>query len=237
MAPQFSLSDIWFFGISVVALALVPTAFATRAWIFPAWFAGIGVYLLVAPAALHPAWNVWVWLLLSQGPWIALVPDLLSRGRAARSLDAVPLRSLLAFSLLHLLGARHVFSALSGDLPPDFALEIASGETLTAFGAGILWLFCRPEKLWFRLLAMFWNAQALTGSLVWSWALLRAHTGLPVVGVPSPDLHAYFGGWPGGLEAFFWIPLAVCLHAAVFYKLLRPDPDAPIACSSGEIIP
>lgn len=237
MASLFSLSEYWFFGVSVLALWLVPAAFGRNSWLFPGWFAGVSVFLLGAPATLQPAWNVWVWLLLSQGPWIALVPDLMAHGRAARALDAVPLRPLLAWSLLHLLAARHVFSAVSGELPPDFALEIASGETLTALAGGVLWLFCRPEKLWFRLLALFWNAQALTGSLVWSFTLLRAHPGLPVGGVPAPDLHAYFGGWPGGLEAFFWLPLAICLHATLFYKLLRRAPDAPAARFPGDPIP
>lgn len=237
LAHPFSLSELWLFAGSIFGLLLVPAALRRAAWIFPAWFAGLGLFLLAAPASLHPERNVWVWLLLSQGPWIFLVPDLFARGRAARALDAVPLRPLLAWSLLHLLAGRHVFSALAGELPPDFALSIASGEVLTALGALVLWIVCRPEKTWFRILAMFWNAQAFAGSLAWSLRLLRAHGGLPAWGSPAPELHAYFAAWPGSLEAFFWIPVAIGLHAAIFYKLLirhRGGAEIPVVRFSGE---
>jgi hypothetical protein len=237
MVTLFSLPELWFFALSAASLWLVPAAFGRAAWLFPAWFGVLGLYLLVAPAALHPAINPWIWLLLSQGPWVALIPDLFAHGRAAIVLDSVPLRSLLAWSLLHLLAARHVWSAFTGELPPEFALEIASGETLTAIGGILLWLFCRPASLWFRFFALFWNAQALVGSLMWSLRLLRAHPGWTHWGNPEPDLYGFFRTGTGALEAFFWIPLAVGLHAALFYKLLRRGTEVSGARNHGDVIP
>src|SRR5690606_32887602 len=116
-------ADLWLFAGSFLALLLVPAALGRAVWLFPAWFAGVGLVALFAPGVLHPAGNPWVWLLMTQGPWLLLVPDLLARGLAARALDAVSLRALLAVSLLHLIGARHVFSALHGALAPEAGLE------------------------------------------------------------------------------------------------------------------
>ena len=219
-----SPADLWLFVGSFLALLLVPATLGRAAWLFPAWFAGVGLFTLFAPEALHPAGNVWVWLALTQGPWLLLVPDLLARGLAARALDAVPLRALLALSLLHLIGARHVFNALHGALAPEAGLEIAVGDTLTALGAAALWTLYRTgrtSRLWFRLLALFWNAHALAGTLAFSVRLARAHPAAPAAWqVPEPELHALFAGWPGALEALFWVPLALVVHAAVFYKLI-----------------
>jgi hypothetical protein len=231
--PDFSMApaDLWLFAASLLGLWLVPAALGRAAWIFPAAFAALGLFLLIVPVSMHPGQNVWVWLLLSQTPWLLLVPDLLAHGRAARMLDNVPVRALLAWSLLHLVGVRHVLSALHGALSPEVALEMALGELITVVGALLLWLVCRPEKdwfpkFWFRVAALLWNSHALLTSLDFSTGLARAHTGMTVWSDPSPETHLYFAAWPGSLEALFWTPLAIGLHAALFYKLLRARPDA-----------
>jgi hypothetical protein len=221
MAPVFlAPADLWLFGWSLLGLWLVPATLGRAAWIFPAWFAIAGVFVIAAPDGMHPGEHFLVWLVGSQAPWVLLIPDLLARGRAARLLEAVPLRALLAWSLVHFMGVRHLLGALQGDLPAGFALETAAGETLSGLGALLLWLVYRPEKRWFRFLALFWNAHALVTSLALSARLLRTHTGLPVWGAPSLEIHGYFASWPGSMETFFWIPLAIGLHLAIFYKLL-----------------
>jgi hypothetical protein len=202
-------------------------------WIFPAAFAALGIFLLASPATLHPAHNVWTWLFLSQAPWLLLVPDLLARGRVARALDGVPLRALLAWSLLHLIGVRHVFSALHGSLSPEVALGIAAGELITVAGALFLWLAYRPQKTLFRIAALFWNTHALFTSLEVSTRLARAHAGFSVWSAPSPEIHLYFATWPGSLEAIFWIPLAIGIHVAVFYRLLGDRQDTRREASAG----
>lgn len=228
-----SPADLWLFAGSFLALLLVPAALGRTVWLFPAWFAGIGLLTLFAPEALHPAANPWVWLVLAQGPWLLLLPDLVARGLAARALDAVPLRALLALSLMHFIGTRHVLSALHGALTPETGLEIAVGETLTALGAAALWALCHPgrsSRLWFRLLALFWNANALAGTLALSVRLVRAHPDSPAAWqIPEPGLHILFAGWPGALEALFWMPLALMVHAAVFYKLIVVRPENTVA--------
>jgi hypothetical protein len=229
--PSFplALADLWLYAFSLIGLLLVPAALGRVVWIFPAGFAVVGLFLLAAPSALHPEQNAWTWLLLSQAPWLLLVPDLLARGRVARLLDVVPLRALLAWSLLHFMGVRHAVAALSGDLAPGFAVDIAAGETVTGIGAAFLWMLCRSEKIrfsfWFRMVLIFWNTHALFTSLALSTRLLRAHGVLPAWGDPSPEIHAHFAAWPNSLETFFWIPLAIGLHAAIFYKLFHYRAD------------
>jgi len=223
------LPELWFYGFALFGLLAVPAALGRFVWLFPAALAALGLYLVVAPDVLHPRDNVWIWLLLSQGTWIALVADLLFRGRIAAVLDGVPLRPLLYWSLFQLMAQGHLLAAATGRLSVAFASELAGGVFLTALGALLLWWIDKPDRLWYRLVALFWNAQALTAVLFASARILQSHPGLPVAdGFAPPEgalsLFAHFSAWPGALEALFWQPLAICLHAAIFYKLLRRPP-------------
>ena len=232
MTPAFaglSLPEVWFYGFALFGLLAVPAALGRFVWVFPAALAALGLYLAIAPDILHPRGNVWIWMLLSQGPWLALAADLLFRGKAAAVLDAVPLRPLLYWSLFQLMAQGHLFAAATGRVPASFAAELAGGVFLTGLGAVLLWWIHKPDRLWFRLVALFWNAQAFTAMLFASARVLQSHPGLPVAdGIPPPEgalsLFAHFSAWPGALEALFWMPLAVSLHAAIFYKLLRRPP-------------
>lgn len=224
-----SVPDLWFYAFALFGLLAVPAALGRFAWIFPAGLALLGLWLAVAPEALQPGRNVWLWLLLSQASWIALAADLVFRGRASAVLDAVPLRPLLYWSLFQMMGQRHLLAAASGQLSADFAAELAGGTFLTGVGAALLWWLYKPDRLWYRLLALFWNAQAFTAALMASARILQSHPGLPVPeGFALPEgagsLFAHFSAWPGALEALFWQPLAISLHAVIFHKLLRRPP-------------
>lgn len=222
-----AVSDVWLFAASAAGLLLVPAACGRLAGAVPAAFAGLGVFLIAQPElplVLQPSRSVVIWFLMGFGPLLLLVPDLFARGRAARLIDAIPLRALLAWALVHVMGVRHILSALVGELEPGFALGVASGEFFSALGAGLLAVWHRPDSRWFRFAALFWNIHALVSSLEFSARLLAAHPGMPVFGRPDPGSFAYFSAWPGALEALFWTPLLLCLHAALFYKLIRPRP-------------
>ena len=217
-----TISDIILFAFSLLGLFLVPAGLGRAAWVLPAGLAGVGLYVLFAPASLHPHDNPWVHVLLSQGPWMLLVLDLACRGNISRLLDSVSLRALLAFSLFRLMGVRLVFSALTGDLAPEFALEAVTGELLAALGALVLWAFYHPQSRWYRGVLIFWNTYALVVSLALNFRILRADGNIPfTVGYASREIHRYFATWPNALDAFFWIPLGIGVHAAIFHTLIR----------------
>jgi hypothetical protein len=224
------VSVLWFFLFSLLGMFLVPAAAGRAAWMFPAGFAGLAAFLLLTPPALHPFLNPWVFTLLAMGMWVPFTVDLLARGRVARVLDAVPLRALVALALFRFMGLRHAQAALSGDLPPDIALATATGELFTATGALFLWAIWRPAGAWHRVLLVLWNTWGLLTALALAFRIFRSAPGLSFLPLAEPSfaVHGYFTQWPGALEAFFWIPLAICLHLAVFYRIHRQAARGPI---------
>lgn len=228
MIPAWVLSpEPWLFLISALGLWLVPASLGRFTWVVPAAFAALGVYLIAEPElppVLQPSRSPAIWFLLTLAPLLLLLPDLFARGRAARLIDGIPLRHLLAWSLVHIMGVRHVLSALQGDLGAGLALGIVSGEFFSALGAAALWVWYRPESRVFRFAALFWNVHALVTTLEFALRLMAAHPGMPFFASPSPELFSLFSSWPGSLEALFWVPLLLCLHAALFYKILSPRP-------------
>lgn len=222
------LGDWWLFASCALGLLLVPAALGRFAGVVPAAFVGLGLFLIAQPElppVLQPSRSVVIWFLAGVLPFLLLVPDLFARGRAARLIDTIPLRALLAWALVHVMGLRHVLSAMVGELEPGFALATASGEFFSAVGAAVLWLWHRPGSRWFRVAALFWNIHALITTLELAVHLVLAHPGMPVLNRPDPGTFAYFSRWPGALEALFWTPLLLCLHSAIFYKLVRPEPQ------------
>ncbi len=229
LAVTEQVSALWLFLFSLLGLCLVPAAVGRATWLFPAAFGGLAAFLLLAPPSLHPFLNPWTFVLLLQGAWILFALDLFTRGRVATALDAVPVRALVALSLFRFMGLRHVQAALGGDLPPEFALTLATGELFTASGALLLWIVWRPESGWHRVALVIWNAWGLMTALGVAFRLLRSAPALSFLPFTEPSFaaHAYFTQWPNALEAFFWIPLAVCLHLAVFYSLYRNPSRGP----------
>jgi hypothetical protein len=224
-----TIVELILFGFTLLGLVWAPAGLGRFVWVFPAGLGALALFLWFAPANVHPAWNPWVHLVLSQIPWLLFVLDLVFNGRISRELGSVSIRALLAFSLFRFMGARFVFSAITGDLMPEFAIEAASGEVLAALGALILWAFYRPKSKWYRGILIFWNTYALMMALGLNFRILRADPGLPLsMGHASREVHQYFTSWPNGLDAFFWIPVAIAIHAWIFwalFKTTRPDPD------------
>lgn len=223
-------ADLMLFAVSALGLWLARGALSRLAGGLVAAFAVLGLFLIAEPelpVALQPSRSAAVWFLVTLVPFLLLIPDVLARGRVARLLDLMPLRALIAWGLVHAVGVRHILSALQGELSPDIALGIASGEFFSALGAAFLWIFYRPDARWFRIAAVFWNVHALLTTLEFAVSLQGAHPAMPFLSRPAPELFGYFAAWPGNLEALFWTPLLLCLHTALFYKLLSPRSAAP----------
>lgn len=217
-----TISDIILFAFSLLGLFLVPAALGMAAWAVPAGLAGVAAILLLAPAGLHPAVNPWTHVVITQLPWVLFVLDLLFNGRIARRLTPVSIRSLLAFSLFRFMGLRLIFAAATGDLTPLWAVEAASGEFFAALGALILWAIYRPQSRWYRALLIFWNTYALMMALGLNFRVLRADPGLPLsFGHASREVHLFFNSWPNALDAYFWMPVAIGVHAWIFWALWR----------------
>ncbi len=203
---------------SILGFFLIPSALGRWTWVVPGGFAGLNLFLFIAPEFLQPRQDVVIYLLLSQAPWILFCADLVFRGRIARVVEQVPVRSWIALPIFRFLGVGFFFMAYTGDLPPDFAIHFSFGELVTALGALLLWILFRPANLWYRSLLFFWNAYGLMAALMLSWVLLRSHPGFSS-GQPSFDIHGYFAGYPQVWIPLFWIPLSICAHASVFFKL------------------
>jgi hypothetical protein len=226
-----TLSDLWLFAISVLGLWLVPPALGRLAGGFVVAFGVMGLFLIAQPELpilMQPAHSPALWFLLTLVPLALIIPDLFARGRIARVVDEVPLRDLMGWSVIHVLGLRHIFSAMQGDLEVGYALSLVSGEFFSAFGAVVLWIWNRPSSRWFLVLALFWNIHALVTTLEFSVRLMTAHPGIPFFSNPSPGHFSFFSSWPGALESLFWAPFLLCLHATLFYKMLRVTPLRPV---------
>jgi hypothetical protein len=229
IAP-FALPEVWLFAFTATGLLLLPAALGRWANGVLAAFTVLGLILIAAselPVPLQPSRSVAIWFLVTQVSWLLLIPDLFARGRIAKVIDEIPLRPLLALGCIHFLGVRHLFSAMQGELSAGLALWITSGEFFSALGAVVLWTFFRPHSRWFLFAVLFWNAHALFTTLEFSTKLFLAHPGIPILPHPNPELFGYFSTWPGSLEALFWTPFYVCLHLALFYKLLTNRRGTP----------
>lgn len=214
------LSRWMLYAFSIVGFFLVPSALGRWVWTFPAGFTGLNLFLFFAPEVLLPRENIWVYLFISQATWILFCADLIFRGRISLVIENVPLRSWILLPVFRFLGAGFFFMAYTGDLPFEFALKYSFGESVTALGALLLWMTFHPDNAWYRSLLFFWNAYGLMAALMLDWVLLYSHPALPV-GQPSFDIHGYFMGFPMVWVPLFWVPLSICVHAMIFFKLYR----------------
>jgi len=98
------------------------------------------------------------------------------------------------------------------------AVPNATGELLTAVVGLILLSFYHPDKSWFRLLLLFWNAYGLTSALGASIRRILANPESPWRIFPSDGFHTLMG-LPQAWEGFFWAPISIAIHVMVFYKM------------------
>jgi hypothetical protein len=217
---------IFLCAFSLLGFFLAPGGLGRHAWLLLGWFTGVNLLLLFAPESLQPRENLWIYIVLSQAPWFLFCLDLLFRGRVGRIVSQAPLRPWIAWPLFRLMSIGGVFAMYAGDLPFEFALRTAFSDAVTALGALALWAAYRPRNLWYRGVLLFWNAYGLIAAVAASAQLLWAHPDNPL-GRPSLDIHGYFSGFPMEWIPFFWMPLAICIHAAIFFKLYSDVEPTP----------
>jgi hypothetical protein len=207
---------VYFF--SLLGFFLAPAALGRGIWLLPLWFAGLNLFLLLTPVPFHPGQNPMVFLALAHLPWIAFCLDLAGRGKAAAVLEFVPMQALLLWSAFRLMGVHCILALPTGELPPAFAFETAAGEAITALGALVLWAGHRSQSAWYRGLLLFWNAYGLTSALAIFFRMTLANPDLPLLRL-SPDIHRHLTSLPQSWGPFFWVPIGICIHVAVFFKL------------------
>ena len=208
--------DLPLYIFSIVAFLLAPRALGKWRWLLPAGFVCLNLFLFLGPESLQPRTNPVVYFLLSQASWFLFGLDLVFHGKASRIVAQVPLRSWILWPMFRLMGIGCIFVAYAGDLPPEFALKTAFGDVVTALGAGMLWLFYRPQNIWYRGLLLFWNAYGFVTVLAASVGLLR-------VSPSSFDAHVYFTEFPQVWIPLFWMPLGVIIHCAIFFKMFTVE--------------
>ncbi len=218
-----------------LAFWLAPPALQRGRWWLPAWFAALNLFLWYAPRAWQPRTNLWIYFGWAQLPWILAALDLAAHGTMARGVSSLSLRALLAWSLFRVMGAVLVLAVLQGDLPPALGMTLAIGEVFTAGLAALLWLVYRPQSLWYRLVLLFWNAYGLTAALSLGIKGLLADPDFPAVRLPY-EVHQFWMGFPQAWIPFFWTPLAIIVHALVFYRMyLEWTAPSSLQPAAGEI--
>lgn len=211
------LADGVVYGFSLLGLCLIPSMLGKWVWFFPGWFACLGVFLLLIPETVHPRNNFVIYLALSQGPWVVFALDL-ARGRLRPLLATISMRSLLAWSTFRFLSFHYIVMFESGTLPTMLAVPNATGELLTAIIGLGLWTFYLPDKGWYRLLLLFWNAYGLTSALGAVIRRILANPESPWRIFPADGFRTLMS-LPQAWEGFFWSPISIAIHLVVFYKM------------------
>ena len=211
--------DLVLYLFSIAAFALLPAHFGRKLWILVTWF------LVLNFGFLLDFWDFLDWegpahfIILGQLPWILFVLDLLFKGRLSTKVAAVPMREFLLWQITRLMGIHFVIAIYGGYAPEEFALQVGFSELVTGLGAVGLYLAYRPEKGWYRTLLIFWNTYGITSVLSAELKTFLSNTHLPFSRHYSREIYQYMTSYPQNWEYCFWFPIAIGMHAAVFYKM------------------
>ncbi|MDB5049322.1 MAG: hypothetical protein JWO30_2393 [Fibrobacteres bacterium] len=212
--------DLVLYLFSIGAFALMPAHFGRKVWILVAWF------LFLNLAFLMDFWDFLNWegpalfILLGQVPWILFVLDLLFKGRLSSKVAAVPMREILLWQVTRIMGIHFVIAIYGGYAPEEFALQVGFSEAVTGLGALALYVTYRPEKGWYRTLLIFWNTYGLTSVLSAEVKIFLSNPHLPFSHF-SREIFQYMTSYPQNWVYCFWFPIAIGMHAAVFYKMYQ----------------
>ncbi len=210
--------DLVLYGSSILAFAFLPAHFGRKVWLLVGWFLALNVAFLLG------IWDFLDWrgpaffIACGQLPWILFVADLLFRGRLAPKVEAIPMRELLLWQITRLMGLHFILAIYGGYAPDEFGLQVGFSEMLTGLGAFVLYLTYRPDKGWYRTLLIFWNAYGLTSVLSAEYRIFLSNPRLPFTRY-SREIFQYMISYPQNWVYCFWFPVAIGIHAAVFYKM------------------
>ncbi len=210
--------DLVLYLFSIGAFALMPVHFGRKVWLLVAWF------LILNFAFLLDIWGFFNWegpglfIVLGQVPWILFVLDLVFKGRISGKILEVPMREILLWQVTRLMGIHFVIAIYGGYAPEEFALQVGFSEVVTALGALALYFTYRPEKGWYRTLLLFWNTYGITSVLSAEAKIFLSNPHLPFSHF-SREIFQYMTSYPQNWVYCFWFPIAIGMHAAVYYKM------------------
>jgi hypothetical protein len=211
-------SDLVLYISSVLGFVLLPAHLGRRVWALLAWFLFVNVAFLIG-LPYTPNWQrPYLFVLIGQVPWILFLADLFFRGRISRVLAEIPLRELVLWQAVRLMGIHFVLGAIGRHVPQEFALQIGFSEIITGLGALGLYALYRPQSGWYRTLLIFWNTYGLTSVLAAEYRTILSNPHLPVARY-SQEIFQYMAAYPQNWLYCFWYPIAIGMHASVFYKL------------------
>ena len=214
------VADLVLYVFSIAAFAMMPAHFGRKVWTLVAWF------LFLNFAFLLDLWDFLNWqgpayfILIGQVPWILFVLDLLFKGRLSHKVAAVPMREILLWQITRIMGIHFVLAIYGGYAPEEFALQVGFSELVTGLGALALWIWYRPEKGWYRTLLIFWNTYGLTSVMSAELKIFLSNPHLPFSHY-SREIFQYMTSYPQNWAYCFWFPIAIGMHAAVFFKMYK----------------
>ncbi len=214
------VADLVLYVFSIAAFAMMPAHFGRKVWTLVAWF------LFLNFAFLLDLWDFLNWqgpaffILIGQVPWILFVLDLLFKGRLSPKVEAVPMREILLWQVTRIMGIHFMLAIYGGYAPEEFALQVGFSELITGLGALALWIWYRPEKGWYRTLLIFWNTYGLTSVMSAEVKIFLSNPHLPFSHY-SREIFQYMTSYPQNWAYCFWFPIAIGMHAAVFFKMYK----------------
>jgi hypothetical protein len=218
------IPDLVLYVSSLLAFAFLPAHFGRKVWWLLAWF------LFVNLAFLLDLWDSLNWegpalfILLGQLPWILVVADLLFKGRLSPKVEAIPMRELLLWQTTRLMGVHFALAIYGGYAPDEFGLQVGFSEVLTGLGALALYVTYKPDSSWYRTCLIFWNTYGLTSIMSTEYRIFMSNPHLPFARY-SGEIFSYVTSYPQNWGYCFWFPLAIGMHAAVYYKMYQARPN------------
>jgi hypothetical protein len=210
--------DLVLYGFSILGFAFLPGRLGRWVWGLLAWFLVVNVLFLMNLWDAFEWHRPWLFAALGQLPWLLVILDLGFRGRLSIIAAAVPMRDFLLWHTTRIMGVHFILAIYGGYAPEEFGLEVGFSEALTGLGALALFFLYRPGRPWFRTLLIFWNTYGLTSAVAAQYRILFSNPELPFARY-SREIFHYAGAYPQNWAYCFWFPLAISLHAALFYKM------------------
>jgi len=217
MMPAFKWA---LFAGSLLGFIWLPVRLGRWLWFLVLYFLGLNLLFLLPSHGWVPAGNLWVFLLLSHGPWVAVLADLLFQGRLAKVFADMPYRQILLFEAARLMGLHFLLSARDGEVPLEFAAEACLGETITALAALILFFVAKKPGSSFRMALLVWNTYGIASLGALQYKVYQSNPFLSPARY-SREIFQYMTDYPQGWLTFFWMPLAFAGHLVIFYKIFR----------------
>lgn len=210
--------DLIIYMGSFFCLAFIPSSFSKKVWAVLAWFAVVNLVFLLDVGNIINWRNPILFLTLGHAPWILVVLDFLFKGKLSPKVLAMPMRSLILWQTTRVMSVHLVFTIFGGLAPVTFAAPVALSEILTGLGAILLYFKFNPDSINYRRVLLFWNTYGLISVLSAEYRIFFANPQLRFFSGDAEVL-TYFTSYPQAWCYCFWFPIAIGMHAALYYKL------------------